>query len=199
MQITITGRKVQVPDDVRAAVERKIGALDRFVSDLDRAEVVFREEKNPRIAEREQVEVTLLGHGHHVRASVAGVDQHQAVDLAVGKLGKQLRKLKTRVVRRHRPNLHRDEAHHPLARLENDLVDGAQQGESSAGPDDPEWVPSIVRRKTFDLELMDPSEAVTRMQLLDHDFFLFVNADSNLPSVVYLRSDGDAGLIEIDT
>ena len=60
MQITITGRKVQVPDDVRAAVERKIGALDRFVSGLDRAEVVFREEKNPRIAEREQVEVKMV-------------------------------------------------------------------------------------------------------------------------------------------
>ena len=203
MQITITGRKVQVPDDVRAAVERKIGALDRFVAGLDRAEVVFREEKNPRITEREQVEVTLLGHGHHVRASVAGVDQHQAVDLAVGKLGKQLRKLKTRVVRRHRPNPQRDDVHHPLARLENDLVTDAANGAAAprqeASPDDPEWVPRIVRRKTFDLELMDPAEAVTRMQLLDHDFFLFVNADSGMPSVVYLRSDGDAGLIEIDT
>ncbi|WP_419944780.1 ribosome hibernation-promoting factor, HPF/YfiA family [Candidatus Poriferisodalis sp.] len=203
MQITITGRKVQVPDDVRAAVERKIGALDRFVGGLDRAEVVFREEKNPRITEREQVEVTLLGHGHRVRASVAGVDQHQAVDLAVGKLGKQLRKLKTRVVRRHRPNPQRDDVHHPLARLENDLVTDAASGAAApqreASPDDPEWVPRIVRRKTFDLELMDPAEAVTRMQLLDHDFFLFVNADSGMPSVVYLRSDGDAGLIEIDT
>ncbi len=203
MQITITGRKVQVPDDVRAAVERKIGALDRFVAGLDRAEVVFREEKNPRISERDQVEVTLLGNGHRVRASVAGVDQHQAVDLAVGKLGKQLRKLKTRAVRRHRPNPRRDEAHHPLARLGNDLVtEPANESVAAplgASPDDPEWVPQIVRRKTFDLELMEPAEAVTQMQLLDHNFFLFVNADSNLPSVVYLRSDGHAGLIEIDT
>ena len=198
MQISITGRKVQVPDDVRAAVERKIGALDRFVGDLERAEVVFREEKNPRITEREQVEVTLLGHGHHVRATVAGIDQHQAVDLAVGKLGKQLRKLKTREVRRHRPNLQRDEVHHPLARLENDLVNGTTAADTPS-PDDDEWVPQIVRRKTFDLELMDPTEAVMRMQLLDHDFFLFVNVDSHKPSVVYLRSDGNAGLIEIDS
>ena len=198
MQISITGRKVQVPDDVRAAVERKIGALDRFVGDLERAEVVFREEKNPRIAEREQVEVTLRGHGHHVRATVAGIDQHQAVDLAVGKLGKQLRKLKTREVRRHRPNLQRDEVHHPLARLENDLVNGTTAADTPS-PDDDEWVPQIVRRKTFDLELMDPTEAVMRMQLLDHDFFLFVNVDSDKPSVVYLRSDGNAGLIEIDS
>ncbi len=191
MQITITGRKVDVPDDVRSAVERKIGSLDRFVGDLERADVVFREEKNPRIAERDQVEVTLRGHGHHVRASVAGTDQHQAVDLAVDKLGKQLRKLKTKVVRRHRPNAHRDENHHPLAMLDHDLVE-------DDGPDD-DRSPQIVRRKTFDLDLMIPDDAIVRMQLLDHDFFLFVNADSGKPSVVYLRDDGDAGLIEIDT
>jgi putative sigma-54 modulation protein len=56
-----------------------------------------------------------------------------------------------------------------------------------------------VRRKTFDLDLMDPTDAVTRMQLLDHDFYLFMNLDSGKPSVVYMREDGDAGLIEIDT
>ncbi len=190
MQIMITGRKVEVPDSVRAAVERKIGSLDRFVGDLDRAEVVFREEKNPRISEREQVEVTLLGHGHQIRASVAGVDQLQAVDLAVDKLGKQLRKLKTRVARRHRPNLHREESHHPLTRLEHDLDE-----EMSEADDD---TPRIVRRKTFDLDLMVPDDALVRMQLLDHSFFLFVNADTGKPSVVYLRDDGDAGLIEID-
>ena len=121
---------------------------------------------------------------------MAGTDQHQAVDLAVDKLGKQLRKLKTRVVRRTRPNAHRDEGHHPLATLDHDLADE---------PDDDDAAPQIVRRKTFDLDLMIPDDAITRMQLLDHDFFLFINADSGKPSVVYLRDDGDAGLIEIDT
>ena len=191
MDITITGRKVKVSDSVRDAVERKIGTLDRFVSDLDRAEVVFSEEKNPRIAERERVEITLVGHGHQVRAVVAGTDQHQAIDLAVEKHGKQLRKLKTRVARQHRPNLHRDENHHPLASLEYETDD--------VDDDDLEREPEIVRRKTFDLDLMNPTDAVTRMGFLEHDFFLFINADSGKPSVVYLRDDGDAGLIEIDT
>jgi putative sigma-54 modulation protein len=188
VDVTITGRKVKVSDSVRDAVERKIGTLDRFVSDLDRAEVVFSEEKNPRIAERERVEITLVGHGHQVRAVAAGTDQHQAIDLAVEKLGKQLRKLKTRVARQHRPNLHRDENHHPLASLEYETDD-----------DDLEREPEIVRRKTFDLDLMNPTDAVARMGFLEHDFFLFINADSGKPSVVYLRDDGDAGLIEIDT
>ncbi len=197
MQVSITGRGVDVRDDVRAAVERKIGALDRFVPDLDRAEVVFRRENNPRISDSDQVEVTLRGHGHFVRASVAATDQHQAVDLAVGKLGKQLRKLKTRVVRRHRPNQHRADAHHPLSRLTPDepAADGAP---GDGAPGDEAWVPKIVRRKQFELELMDPDEAAARMLLLDHDFFLFVNADTNKPAVVYLRHDSGAGLIEID-
>lgn len=197
MQVSITSRGVDVRDDVRNAVERKIGALDRFVSDLDRAEVVFRRENNPRISEPDQVEVTLRGHGHFVRASVAATDQHQAVDLAVDKLGKQLRKLKTRVVRRHRPNQHRADAHHPLSRLASE--EPAGDGEEAAGePGDEAWVPKIVRRKQFDLELMNPDEAAARMLLLDHDFFLFVNSDTNKPAVVYLRHDSGAGLIEID-
>ncbi|HCB33745.1 MAG TPA: ribosome-associated translation inhibitor RaiA [Acidimicrobiaceae bacterium] len=198
MDITISGRKVDVSDDVRAAGDRKIGALDRFVPGLDRAEVVFREEKNPRIAAREQVEVTLLGNGHQVRATVSGTDQHQAVDLAVGKLSKQLRKLKTRLSRRHRPNQHREETHHPLARLESGLADDGTADDGTAAGDDPDWMPKIVRRKTFDLELMPPDDAVARMLLLDHDFFLFVSDETNKPTVVYLRSDGAAGLIEID-
>lgn len=193
MQVSITGRGVDVRDDVRAAVERKIGALDRFVADLDRAEVVFRRESNPRISEPDQVEVTLRGHGHFVRASVAATDQHQAVDLAVDKLGKQLRKLKTRVVRRHRPNAHRADAHHPLSRL------APEESPADAEPGDEAWVPKIVRRKQFELEMMDPDEAAARMLLLDHDFFLFVNADTNKPAVVYLRHDSGAGLIEIDS
>lgn len=196
MQITISGRKVDVPDDVKSAVERKIGSLDRFVGGLDHADVVFRSETNPRIADGDQLEVTLEGHGHHVRASVSGSDQHQVVDLAVEKLSRQLRKLKTRLERQRRPNSHRDEGHHPLATQPNDLIDGTSDAPADDVED--EAVPRIVRRKSFDLDLMVPDDALIRMQLLDHDFFLFVNADSGKPSVVYLREDGDAGLIEID-
>ena len=197
MQITISGRQVQVGDDVRDAVERKIGALDRIVKDLDTAEVVFREEKNPRIAEREQVEVTLAGHGHHVRATVAGVDQHQAVDLAVSKLGKQLRKLKTQVARRNRPNPQRSDGRRPLDRIDNELDAPPETAAPSEPAQDQEWVPRIVRRKRFELDLLTPDEAAARMLLLDHDFFLFNNAETARPAVLYLRSDGNAGLIEI--
>lgn len=208
MDVSISGRNVEVPDEVRDAVRSKIGSLDRFVPALDRADVVFREEKNPRISDREQIEVTLQGHGHHIRAKVSGTDQIQTVDRAVEKLEKQLRKLKTRVVKRHRPNLHREENHHPLARAAHD--DG-QPGdvmiEELEDLDDGELlpeeipqadlvVPRIVKRKSFQLIEMRPDVAAVRMQLLQHDFYLFRNAETGQPAVVYLREDGEYGLID---
>ena len=66
MDVSISGRNVDVPEEVQDAVRSKIGTLDRFVYALDRADVVFREEKNPRISDKEQIEVTLQGHGHHI-------------------------------------------------------------------------------------------------------------------------------------
>ena len=206
MDVAVSGRNVRVTDEVRAAVVQKIGALDRFVSGLDRAEVVFKEEKNPRIANSDRVEVSLEGHGHHLRCKCDGPDQLAAVDVAVSKLEKQLRKLKTRVVKRHRPNAHRDHNHHPLSQLEY-AEDGPTVNREATDVVEAEAdyeLPSadlvehkIVRRKSFEMGTMDPDTAVLRMELLDHEFFLFCNAESGLPSVVYRRDDGDFGLIEV--
>lgn len=206
MDVSISGRNVDVPNEVQDAVRSKIGSLDRFVYALDRADVVFREEKNPRISDREQIEVTLQGHGHHIRAKVSGPDQLTAVERAVSKLEKQLRKVKTKVVKRHRPNSHRDDTHHPLARRANGNV---VEELEALGPDDVDEgfdvdelptadlvVPRIVKRKSFELIEMRPDVAVVRMQLLEHDFYLFRNSETGQPAVVYAREDGEYGLID---
>jgi ribosomal subunit interface protein len=260
LDIVVTGRNVRVTDEVRAKVTSKIGTLDRFVSGLDLAEVVFKKERNPRIAEPEHVEITLVGHGHHLRCQSSGIDQIAAVDLAVEKLETQLRKLKTRTLRRHRPNSHREANHHPLVHLasldeEMGLISPASQaasagtgtaGEGDAaaaaaappagGPSAAErWVvdageeagtaagsgdlddaalagldgaddvapppaelvePRIVRRKQFPLKAMSPDAAALRMELLDHQFYLFRNAETGEVAVVYHRDAGGYGLIE---
>ena len=85
---------------LRAAVEEKIGRLSRYLEDMDRADVHFTEERNPRIADKEICEVTLEGHGHHVRCKVAAPDGFAAIDAAVNKLEHQLHKLKTKVQQR---------------------------------------------------------------------------------------------------
>jgi len=208
VDVSISGRNVDVPNEVQDAVRSKIGTLDRFVYALDRADVVFREEKNPRISDREQIEVTLQGHGHHIRAKVSGPDQLTAVERAVSKLEKQLRKVKTKVVKRHRPNSHRDDTRHPLARADTngviveelealgpDEIDSADFDQTDV-PTADLVVPRIVKRKSFELLEMRPDVAVVRMQLLEHDFYLFRNVETGQPAVVYAREDGEYGLID---
>jgi ribosomal subunit interface protein len=210
VDIVVSGRNVGVSQRVKSAIEQKVGSLDRFIAGLDSAHVVFKRERNPRINEKTHVEITVEGHGHHIRATGLGVDQMAAVETAVTKLEKQLRKLKTRVVKRHRPNLHRSTGHHPLQRV----LDGPE-GEGGSTPDAPadeaggdaedgagadEWdelaEPQIVRTKSIELTPMTIDDAVLRMQLLDHGFFLFCNRDTGHASVLYRRDDGDIGLIE---
>lgn len=193
MDITVTGRNVTVSTHVREAVDHKIGGLARILEELDRAEVVFKEEKNPRIEAREFVEVTLEGHGHHVRCKAYGADQLAAVDIAVEKLGKQLRKLKTRLHKRHHPNPHRGNTKigpPPEADVVLSEEPADEQAESSSRP--------IVRTKKIELAQMDPVDAVERMQLLEHDFFIFTNTETGRPGVVYVRDDGDVGLLLYD-
>ena len=158
-------------------------------------------------------DIILITHGHRDHCSpedvakVSGPDQLTAVELAVSKLEKQLRKVKTKVVKRHRPNPHRA-AHHPLA---NDAgvggsLDGAFVEELEALSADeldeveiPQAdlvVPRIVKRKSFELIEMRPDVAVVRMQLLEHEFYLFRNVETGQPAVVYTRDDGEYGLID---
>ena len=101
MEITVSARHTEVSERLRDAVEEKIGRLSRFLEGMDRAEVHFTEERNPRIADKEVCEVTLEGHGHHVRCKVAAPDGFAAIDAAVDKLEHQLHKLKTKLQRRH--------------------------------------------------------------------------------------------------
>ena len=100
MEIMVSARQVEVTSALRSAVDEKIGRLSRYVEGMDRAEVHFSEERNPRIAENQVCEVTLEGHGHVVRCRAAAIDPFAAVDIAEEKLEVQLRKLKTRVLQR---------------------------------------------------------------------------------------------------
>ncbi len=99
MEITVSARHTEVPERLRATAEEKVARLARYVDGMDRAEVHFSTHRNPRIAEPEQCEVTLEGHGHHVRAKVSAADGYVAVDKAVAKLEQQLAKLRTKLQR----------------------------------------------------------------------------------------------------
>ena len=105
MDITVSSRHVEVAPALRAAAIDKIGRLERYLEDMDRAEVHFSAEHNPRIEQREICEVTISGPGHVVRAKVTAADQFAAIDAAVAKLEHQLHKLKSKLLRRDQPDM----------------------------------------------------------------------------------------------
>lgn len=99
MDITVSSRHADLSDRLQQTARTKIGRLSRYLADLDRADVHFAEERNPRIAEREICEVTLHGPGHRFHTRVQARDSTAALDAAVGKLEHQVRRTKDRRVR----------------------------------------------------------------------------------------------------
>ena len=194
MQVTVSRRHTEVSDSLRVMAEEKIGSLGRFVEGLDTAEVHFWEHKNPRIADKEVCEVTIEGHGHHVRCKVQAPDGFQAVDKAYDKLEHQLHKLKTKLSRRNqgRPKAHKKvDALGAVAIAEPGVLDEDIEVDETT-----EEAPRIVKAKRFAIHPMTAEEAAERMQLVGHGFFFFTNVETSRAAVVYLRDDGDVGLID---
>jgi putative sigma-54 modulation protein len=188
VDVTVSSRHLELTDALRRAAEEKIGRLERFLDGIERAEVHFSEEKNPRIADRDVCEVTIEGHGHHVRTKATAGDPFAAVDVAVNKLEQQLHKLKTKLASRSQPR--RRKTIKPAAEpsVEEALLE-AEEDELDQGP-------QIVKSKRFEVRALTPDEAVEQMDLVSHDFYFFRNVDTDRPAVVYKRNSGGIGLID---
>ena len=184
MEITVSSRHTEVSELLRETTVDKIGRLGRFLEGMDQAEVHFSEEHTRRNADKEVCEVTLVGHGHHVRCKVSAPDGFAAVDLAVEKLEHQLHKLKTKLVKRNHANGRKSNGN------------GSGPGAAALADEDAESQPRIVKTKSFQIKPMTPEEAILQMGLMGHDFFFFTNAETERAAVVYRRDDGDVGLID---
>ena len=192
MEISISRRHKDITPGLEEAVRAKIGQLDRYLDHLDTAEVHFDEARNPRIVDRETCEVTLTGHGHHLRCKVNAPDALTAVDLAEAKLERQIRKLRTKLQNRHRG---RGDTIRTGAAPVPDTVDGSDgSGVVDGADDEPEL--RIVKTKRFHLGPLTPSEAALKMDLMGHGFFFFINSATGRSAVVYRRDDGAVGLID---
>ena len=203
MEITVSGRHMEISEQLRSSAEQKLGRLDRFL-DMDRGEVHFIKHRNPRIAESEICEVTLEGHGHHVRTKAAASDGFAALDKAVDKLEHQLSRLKKKVVGRNRGAI-RGARSAALAAEAPDVAVVASPGlTATATVEAPEAAPdaeatsgpNIVKSKRFHMSPMTPEDACERMELLGHGFFFFTSSITGRSAVVYRRDDGDVGLID---
>jgi putative sigma-54 modulation protein len=181
MQVTVKGKNTEVPDKLRALAERKLAKIQRFDDRILSMDVEFSEERNPRVADAHHVEVTLTTKHRLVRARAAARDPAAAVDQVIDRLQRQVKKLKGRRV---------DRTQHAGSAKTLPVA------EPPAEPAEPPETTDIVRFKKIEMKPMRPEEAVDRMDLLGHDFYLFANAETERVNVVYRRRGGGFGLIE---
>lgn len=194
MDVSISSRHCDITPRLEEVIREKIGGLDRYLEGFERADVHFSEARNPRIADKDTCEVTIEGHGYHLRARVDAPDPFTAVDLAEAKLERQIRKLRTKLRNRNHGRGETIRANGNGGGLGAVVTEA--EVEADQAPDEEEAIPRIVKTKRFHLGPLTPEEAVLKMDLLGHGFFFFINKDTGRSAVLYKREDGDLGLID---
>jgi ribosomal subunit interface protein len=210
METSIVGVGVGITDRFRSVVEEKATRIEHLAPRAQRVEVkvTHRAYHNGRM-EDSTVELTLTGKGPIVRAEAVDGDKFTALDLAVDKLCEQLRRAKDkRVDSRNHPRGAKFETESgalqgiDLQPASVDVIRAVATGEIpiiTGNEEEEGYTPVVIRTKQFDPEWMTVEEAVDRMELVGHDFFLFIDARSDHPSVVYRRKGWDYGVISLST
>jgi ribosomal subunit interface protein len=210
VDIVVKGRNVEVPDHYREHVADKLAPSERLDSRVIRIDVELAHEKNPRQSDRcQRVEITCYSKGPVIRAEACAADFYAALDSAVLKLEARLRKAHDRRRVHHGRHTPASVAE-ATAGLPGDLppLPTARNGSSAdtaheavAVLDPPQEADDtatlIVRDKTHAAAPMTTADALHEMELVGHDFYLFHDADSGLPSVVYRRHGYDYGVIRL--
>ncbi|CDD67673.1 sigma 54 modulation protein/S30EA ribosomal protein [Eggerthella sp. CAG:368] len=184
MDITITGRKMPITDALRAYAEEKIGNSMK-VMDIDplTAEVVLQVEKNPANPTPACCEVTMRARGHIIRVEEYEENMYAAIDVAAAKVLRQLRKFKTRVIDK---KISQGNTEKKATELD---IDGLME-ELSATDDE------VVRVKEIEFQPLTEEEALVQIDLLGHDFFAYIDRDSNNVHILYRRDNGGYGLLK---
>ena len=172
MRYLITGKNLEVTPRLREAVEEKIGKLERYFSSDTEAIITMSVEK-----ERQKIEVTIPVKGSIIRAEQESDDMYVSIDLVEEIIERQLKKYKTRIIDKKQS-----------ATAFSDLFLSEEDEEESEI--------RIQKVKRFAMKPMDAEEACVQMELLGHNFFVFLNADTDQVNVVYKRKGNTYGLIE---
>ena len=174
MNFIISGKNIEVTEGIRAAIEEKLGRLDKYLTDDIDIIVTLSVQK-----ERQKIEVTIPMKGHIIRAEQDSADMYVSIDLVEEIIERQLRKYKTKLIAK-------QQGGHDFRQefIESDT--------SAAESDEIE----IVRTKRFGMKPMYPEDACVQMELLGHNFFVFCNAETDQVNVVYKRKGNTYGLIE---
>lgn len=199
-QVTITGRNVEVPEHFQERVNSKLAKIEKLDPTLTFFHVELQHEPNPRReAQANRIQITATGKGHLARAEAKEDSFYAALESAVGKLERSLRKVKVR--REISMGGHR--APKSTGQIAAELAAEAEQARAQEKPEvDPYAVEDqlpgqVVRTKEHPATPMSVDDALSEMELVGHDFYLFINSETNRPSVVYRRHAYDYGLITL--
>jgi ribosomal subunit interface protein len=211
MDITLIGRNVGITDRFRSYVEEKSERVEHLA---DRALVLevrlCRHHETHGTSGDDRVEMTLIGPGPVIRAEASGTDKFAAFDVALSKLMERVRRAKDRkkVHRGHGNRLEslrdasaQDFAAHGIVPADADLLRPVGEGgapEASIAAEEETPSPVVIRSKQFPAEALTVEDAVDRMELVGHDFFLFIDVATGEPSVVYRRVGWNYGVIALD-
>ncbi|MCR5802491.1 MAG: ribosome-associated translation inhibitor RaiA [Lachnospiraceae bacterium] len=171
MKFDIIGRNIDVTPGLRSAVEDKIGKLEKYFSDETVVHVALSVEKD-----NQKIEVTIPVKGSIIRSEQVSSDMYVSIDLVEEIIERQLKKYRTKLIDKHQA--------------------GGFDKLASMPDDEDEEEIKIVKTKRFDLKPMYAEDACMQMDLLGHDFFVFINAETDAVNVVYKRKGDTYGLIE---
>jgi ribosomal subunit interface protein len=210
VDIVVKGRHFEVSDRFRDVVDEKLSKLEKFDHRIILVDVEATKEANPRLAENAvRIEVTVRTRGPVMRAEASGPDKLTALDKVMAKLEARMRKAAERrrahrVGHRRRPDATADGTLPALAATAaptlTDLDQAEQDGDGSARFGDVTVIgdsPVVVREKLHRAEPMSIDQALYEMELVGHDFYLFVDQDGLHPSVVYKRRGYTYGVIRL--
>ena len=173
MKFIISGKNIEVTESIKAAIEEKLGRLDKYLVDDTVVNVTLSVQKG-----RQKIEVTIPMKGHIIRAEEGSEDMYVSIDLVVDVIERQIRRYKTRLMnQKHDGTSFKQEFMEQEDEVEDDEI-------------------RIIRSKKFAIKPMDVEEACVQMELLGHDFFVFRNADTFEVNVAYKRKGNTYGLIE---
>ena len=176
MKYQIIGKNITVTEGISAAVQKKLSRMERYFKDEDiDCRVVVSSH-----GETAKIEITIFLQNFPLRAEVEHQDLYAALDLAIDKLEGQMRKVKTRMDR------------------SNGKMSLGEAFAMDIEPEEPKEEDIVVRAKSYYLSPMTIDEAITRMEALGHDFFVYLDKEDDLISVVYIRRDGGYGVIQAE-
>ena len=172
MNFIISGKNIDITPGLREAAESKIGKLERYFTPETEVQITMSVEKG-----RQKIEVTIPVKGNIIRAEQDSNDMYVSIDLVEEIIERQIKKYKTKLI---------DKKQSALSFSEAFLTEETEHEEAV----------QIVKTKRFAMKPMDPEEACIQMELLGHNFFMFLNAETNEVNVVYKRKSNSYGLIE---